>query len=346
MRTSTTRRRLSALTVGMSGLALVAAACSPSTDSGRSADGATTVQNCGLDVSVEGPPERVYAAYQPAIEIAHALDLGDRLVGTAFLDSEVLPEYAEAQKESEYVESLPSRDALLATEPDFVLSGFNGVFAEDGDGTSFGTRGSLAELGVQSWILSPLCPSEDGATDEAIDPATVDLETLHDDIRALGELFDVEEKAEEVIADQVERIEAVQDRVADEEPVRVGFVTIRDDGTYSVAGGIDFGSRIIEAAGGENVFADLTDKRNVDVDVEEIISRDPDVILTSACCDATLTREDAEDEVQEILDVEALSGVSAVREEQVHPFLFADRSAGVRVAHAVELLAGILHPED
>ncbi len=324
--------------------ALALSACA-GTEGDDAVEGATT-QNCDLQVSVDAPPERVFAAYQPAIEIVHALGLQDRLVGTAFLDSEVLPEYAEAQSEVEYLPKLPSRDVLLAENPDFVLSGFNGVFAADGDGTSFGTRASLAELGVESWILSPLCPSEDGRTDEAIDPATVDLETLHDDIRALGELFDVEERAEEVIADQVERIEAVQDRVEGKDRPTVAFLSVGDDGGLRTAGGIDFGSRIIEAAGGENVFADLTESRNLDVDLEEVVRRDPDVILTSSCCDGALTREDAEVDVQKIRDLDALSGVSAVREDRVYPFLFADRSAGVRVAHAVELLADLLHGED
>src|SRR5690606_5927701 len=155
-----------------------------------------TIENCGIDVTVEEPPERVYAAYQPAIEVAHALGISDRLVETAFLDSQVLPEYLDAQNDAEYVERLPSREALLATNPDFVLSGFNGVFAKD-DPDGFGTRASLAELGVQSWILSPLCPSADGLTDETIDPAMVTVEMIHQDLRVLGQIFGVEQRAEE-----------------------------------------------------------------------------------------------------------------------------------------------------
>lgn len=306
----------------------------------------TTVENCGIDVTVAGPPERVYAAYQPAIEIAHALGIGDRLVETAFLDSQVLPEYVQAQEATQYVESLPSREALLTEEPDFVLSGFNGVFVSDGAGdASFGTRGSLAELGVQSWILSPLCPSADGLSDEAIDPATVRVETIHDDLRALGALFDAQERAEEVIADQNARIEAVAEAVADADRPTVAFVTLREDGTLSVAGGIDFGTQVIEHAGGENAFADLTETRNVQIDIEELIRRDPDVILTSTCCDASYTREDAADDVAAITEHPALSGVTAVEQDQVHPFLFADRSAGVRAAHAIEVLASLLHPD-
>lgn len=336
------QRRL--LVVAVTIVTIALAGCAADEGSTSATAGGTTVQNCGIDVTVEEPPERVYAAYQPAIEIAHALGISDRLVETAYLDAQVLPEYAAAQEDAKYVESLPSREALLAAKPDFVLSGFNGVFAKDNpDG--FGTRASLAELGVQSWILSPLCPSEDGLTDEAIDPATVNVETIHEDLRLLGKIFGVEDQAEEVIADQNDRIAAVEQSVADAERPTVAFVSPQDDGGFSVAGGPDFGTQIIELAGGENVFADITDARNNQIDIEELIKRDPDFILTSECCDASYTREDAAGDVATIAEHPALAGVTAIAQDQVRPFLFADRSAGVRAAHAIEVVASILHPD-
>ncbi|GAA1774492.1 ABC transporter substrate-binding protein [Streptomonospora arabica] len=306
---------------------------------------AVTRTNCGIDVAVEAPPERVYAAYQPGIEVAHALGLSDRLVGTAFLDAEVLPEYADEQAAADYVPTLPSREGLLETEPDFVISGFNGFFAENSPDRSVGTRASLRELGVQSWILSPLCPSEDGLTDRAIDPESVRVDSVYRDLRDLGALFGAEDEAERVIADMQERIAAVEAKVEGAERPSVAIVSPGEDGGYRVASGVDFGTRIIEHAGGVNAFADLTGKRNVDVGVEELVERDPDVILTDACCDAGMTTQDARDEVRAIMSDPALEGVAAVAEGEVHPFLFADRAAGVRAAHSIELVASRIHPD-
>ncbi len=339
----TTPRRMTAL---IATTALVLTGCGSSEGGGGSEASATTVANCRIDVEVEEPPERVYAAYQPAIEVAHALGLGDKLVKTAFLDSEVLPEYAEAHADAPYVNKLPSREGMLKDKPDFILSGFNGVFAESGSDTSFGKRGDLAELGVQSWILSPLCPSEDGKTDEAIDPATVNVETIHDDLRDLGEIFDAEDEAEEVIADQKSRITAVEKAVKGKDRPTVAILAVREDGSFGVSSGIDFGTQIIEHAGGKNAFEDLDSKRNVDVDVEELIKKDPDVILVETCCDQDLTRADAKVDVKTVMNKPALSGMTAVKNEEVHPFLFADRSAGVRAAHSIELVASILHPDE
>ncbi|OLT45928.1 ABC transporter substrate-binding protein [Saccharomonospora sp. CUA-673] len=328
--------------------ALVLTGCAPPEPDGQEEAGgaaALSRENCGIDVAVDEPPERIYAAYHPAIELAHALGVSDRLVGTAFLDAKVLPEYAEQQAEVEYVPSLPSREALLQTDPDFVLSGFNGFFAHESPDSSVGTRASLRELGVQSWILSPVCPSEDGLTDQSIDPATVTVESIYEDVRDLGTLFGVEERAEEVVDDLRTRIAAVEEAVAGADRPSVAIVSPGEDGNYRIASGMDFGSHIIERAGGTNAFGDLTRQRNMDVGVEELLKRDPDVILTDLCCDAQLTEKDAQSDVDTLLRDPALAGLTAVEHEAVYPFLFADRSAGVRAAHSIEQVAARIHPE-
>lgn len=345
-RTNRTPTRTSTLAVAavLSVTLLALAGCSAeSADrAGAAGPGAVTVENCGIDVGVDGPPERVYVSEQPAIEIAHALGISDRLVSTSTLHGAILPEYEDVQAGLDYTQDLPSREGLLALEPDFVLVGFNHPFAEDG---AFGTRASLAELGIQTWILSPLCPTEDGRSDEALDPENVRVETIYEDLRALGRIFEVEDRAEQVIADQQARITAIEEDVSGADRPRVAFVRALEDGTFRIVSGTDFGTRIIEHAGGVNVFDDLDTDRKIVIDAEELIRRDPEVILTDSCCDPTYTRFNRDEDAQAILDHPALAGVSAVENGEVHPFLLADRSAGVRAAHAIEVVAAILHPD-
>lgn len=321
-------------------------ACGGPLQSPQAASGggsAVTAVNCGLEVGVAAPPRRIYAVYQPAIEMVHALGVMDRVVGTAFLDAHVLPEFAQAQASAAYLPELPSREALLAANPDFVVSGFNGVFATN-NANGYGTRASLAELGVQSWVFGPLCPSADGLADEAIDPASVTVENVYTDVRDLGLLFGVAERAEQVVADMQQRIAAVREDVAGVPRPRVAVVTPQDDGTFLVAGGPDFVTQILDIAGADNAFGDLTGRRNFPVGVEEIIARDPDVILTSTCCDGAYTTADAEPDAETIRTDPALANVTAVRDGRVLPFLFADLAAGVRVPHAAELVASLVHP--
>ncbi|TCC19482.1 ABC transporter substrate-binding protein [Kribbella speibonae] len=321
------------------------AGCGPAAEADSSAR-SITVQNCGIGVTVDGPPKRVFAAYQPAIEMAHALGISDRLVGTAYLDAEVLPEYAGAQAKAKYFKNLPSREELLSLNPDFVLSGFNDVFSAAGSDSSFGSRKSLADLGVRTWIFSPLCPTADGKGDEAIDPSTVSMDNVYADLRDLGRLFGVEDRAAQVIADQQRRIAAVETAVKDAPRPTVAIVRPGlEGGQLTVSGGPDFGTVLIRQAGGVNAFADLTAKRNVKISVEEFIKRDPDYVLVSGCCDASLTPAASQPDVDKILGNPAYANLKAVRGKRVIPWLFANHSAGVRGAYTTENLGHLLHPD-
>jgi iron complex transport system substrate-binding protein len=319
--------------------ALLLSGCGADPETDTEASGAV-LDNCGIEIDAEEPPERVFASYQPAIEMAHALGLSDRLVGTAFLDAVVMDAYAEAQQDQVYFERNPSREELLGLEPDFVLAGYNGVFTDE----EFGTRASLEELGVRTWIFSPLCPSDDGLTDETIDPADVTLDNVYADLRDLGALFDVEDTAEAVIEDMQARIDEVAEAVAEADETPEVIIGRPDDEGFRVSGGPDFGTEIIELAGGVNAAEDLDEARNVDLSTEALIERDPDFILVDVCCDAEMTAADAADDVAAIMDDPALANVTAVEEEQVVEFTFADRAASVRSAESVALVAELIHP--
>lgn len=344
--------RSAALPAAALALVLTVTACGGGADDGGADPEAAeeTITNCDVEVPADEPPERVFAAYQPGIEMAHALGISDRLVGTAFLDAQVSEEYADDQAEQEYYENIPSREELLSHNPDFVLSGFNGAFTDE----EFGTRASLRELGIESWMPSPLCPSEDGQSDETIDPSTVTMQHIYDDLRDLGMLFDAGDRAEEVVADMEGTVQGVADTLEDEfgalgemdEGDRPSVMVARpDDQGFRVAGGPDFSTEIIDLAGGVNAFEDLDDGRNHAVSTEDVIERDPDFVLVDVCCDAAMTAADAAPQVEEVLDDPVLANVTAVEEEQVAEFTFADRSAGVRSAPAVATVAEIIHPD-
>src|SRR5699024_5185613 len=73
------------------------------------------------------------------------------------------------------------------------------------------------------------------------------------------------------------KIEAV------DEPVKVLLMSGGESGSAQVAGGNSLDSHLIELAGGENIFAD-EEEYLLEVSWEEIVERDPDVIVTSYCC--------------------------------------------------------------
>jgi iron complex transport system substrate-binding protein len=338
---SPVRRRLGWVATAAVGV-LVLAGCGGRPEPGAVGPGGTTEVNCGIPVTVAGPPERVYALYQPAAEAIHALGLSDRLVGTSYHGAPVLPQHTEAQARVTSLPDLPSREALLAANPDFVVAGFNNAFAANGS-ESISTRADLTRLGIATWINAPLCPSQDGLSDEAIDPSRVSMDTVYEDLRGLGRLFAVPDRADGVVADLQARVAAVQQSVAGRPAPRVAILLNDDDGSYRVASGIDFGSQVLAMAGARNAFADLTERRHVAVSKEELAARDPDVILTSTCCDPATIGPDGAADVAQILGDPALGATRAVRDGRVFPFLFEDRAAGVRAPYAAEQVAELVH---
>ncbi|MXX36547.1 MAG: ABC transporter substrate-binding protein [Gemmatimonadetes bacterium] len=64
-----------------------------------------TIDNCGLTYTYDAPPERGITMNQASTEVMLVLGLADKMVGTAYMDDEILPSLAE-----EY----PSQEILFA----------------------------------------------------------------------------------------------------------------------------------------------------------------------------------------------------------------------------------------
>lgn len=300
-----------------------------------------TVDDCGIPVPVGDPPERIFAVFHNAVELAHALGMSDRLVGTAYLDNPILPAYAEAQAATRYHETIPSREEMLRRRPDFVISGFTSAFTPQG----VGTRAELADIGIRSWLSRALCPTEDGADQDDLAVDHVPLAMIYDEILDLGAVFDQTERAERLVQDmrrEIARVTAALDNV-DDRP-RVAVLNLPDGGQYRVFGGGDIVETIIRTAGGEPVFADVPG-RVERISIEEVIARDPEVIFVPACCGADVGPEAAQDVIDGMLAEPALANVAAVRHQRIHAVTFAEMSPGIRVADAIHNVARHLHPD-
>jgi iron complex transport system substrate-binding protein len=232
----------------VSAIALVASGCAPPPDAGAAAAPGfpITVENCGVTTTYERPPTRAVALNQHAIEVLLALGLEDSMVGTAFLDDAILPEYQNAYDRIPVLaDEYPSYEALLAAEPDFVYGGWDSAFDEK-EGRA---RQRLSDAGIDTYLNIEDCRAE---------PAT--MATVDEEIRTIGEIFGVEERAKQQLdllhrglAETAEIVHGVQ-------PVRVA---VYDSGEASVftSGGKGMGNQMIEAAGGVNLFDDVMCRR-------------------------------------------------------------------------------------
>jgi iron complex transport system substrate-binding protein len=303
---------------------------------------AQTVDNCGRAVPLGAPPQRIFAAFQNGIEMVHGLGAGDRLVGTAYLDNPILPEFAAAQARPAYFpEEYPSREEVLRLDPDLVVSGFTGAFTTEG----LGTPAELADIGMASYLFTPYCPPTDGGTQRDVVAPPVPFDEVYNDLTDLGRILGRPDLAQQRIDGMRSEIARVGQAVAPLPKPRVAMLNRLASGGSGlrVFGANDIATTIIEAAGGSQAFGDVNG-RQTQVGAEEIVRRNPDVILVPACCSATTGPEGAQPTIDGILADPALAGVPAVRDRKVYPITFAEVSPGIRNADATANVARLLHP--
>src|SRR5690625_4061954 len=219
---------------------------------------ALTLDNYGREIAITEKPTKVLTLGPNATELFIALGLEDLVIGKS-LDNHSrapLPEYVEAYGNiEELTYGSATREAVIASGADFMY-GIDWEFGGEGLDVE-----ELENFGITTYMNSALS-----------------LEEMYEEILDLGKVFEVEEKAEAFVANQKERIAAVQETVSGQEPVDVLAYDSGGDGVFT-AGGTNFATLLIEYAGGKNVFEDITDKQWTTVSFEEVLARDPDVIL-------------------------------------------------------------------
>lgn len=324
----------------IAGILILSVSCGTSGGSGQGDSGknrdesasagyeSVTVENCGIERTFENPPERVVTMNQHTTETMLALGLEDSMVGTAYLDLAILPEFREEYESIPVLaEQYPSREVVLEAEPDFVFGGYASAFEPE----AAGGREGLHELGIDTYLMTEYCPGADESPN---------MEQVYTDIRNIGRIFGVEERADRLVEEMRTTIEETQEAVEGvREPRSVAYVDNTGESAPVVAGGSGMVDEIIGLAGGENVYPDLDDQFTQS-SYEEFVSRDPQVILIG------LLAGDTGQEVREgVLAHPALSDMEAVTEERFVEMDLSNLVAGVRNAQTVRYLAERLYPE-
>ncbi|MEV5884726.1 ABC transporter substrate-binding protein [Streptomyces sp. NPDC052020] len=284
-----------------------------------------TVDNCGVKTTYDEPPSRVVTIHQHPAELMLALGLKDRMAGTAFPDSAVLPGLREDYESiPELAKREPSFETVLEAEPDLVYGGYGSAFAEN-EGRS---REAFADAGIDTYLNREYCGKE-----------RVTMKDTYEEIRTIGRIFGVPGRADELVSDLRDRVGRATTAVEGEPRLSV-FVYDSGDKTAFTAGGKSLATELIRLAGGENVFADLDDVFG-DVSWEQVVQRKPEVI-------AIYDYEGAgsvERKKKFLLSQPALADVPAVRNQRFVVLPLTATLVGVRSAYAVEDLARGLHPE-
>ena len=194
-----------------------------------------------------------------------ALGLEDRIVGSAFSDGPVPEELADAASGVEVLsDNVPSQEATLATEPDLVFAGWESNLSAEGAGD----RDTLAKLGVASYVAPAACKGE------GYMPNPLTFDEVFREFDEAGAIFGVPDAATELVAQQRAELDAI-------EPNADGLTALwysSGDDTPYVGAGIGAPQMIMDAAGLENVAADVEDTWTA-MGWEAIVAADPDVIV-------------------------------------------------------------------
>ncbi|WP_234101588.1 ABC transporter substrate-binding protein [Streptomyces venezuelae] len=282
-----------------------------------------TVSNCGVKTTYQAPPKRAVTMNQHVTEIMLALGLEKSLVGTAYLDDAVLPAYRAAYDSVPVLaKEYPSKEALLAANPDFVYGGYSSAFAaKDGRG-----RDDLKRSGIDTRLNTEYCPSGAPSVDD-----------LYREVGEIGRTFGVPDRADKWVREARTTVAATEKRLKGTAPVSV-FVYDSGDKTAFTAGGKGIGNDLITRAGGRNVFADL-DKAFGDATWEQVVARKPEVVVIYDYGSTTV-----EQKKKRLLDDPALKDVPAIKNRRFAVMPLSDTVLGVRVPAAVDKLAAQLHP--
>lgn len=299
--------------------ALLLSACAPASQPSPTEASALTedIQNCGHTLTVPAPPERVLTIKSTATEMMLALELEERLVGTAFLDGAPAPQWSHRLDDVPLVsDRIPARESTLALAPDLIYSGWESAFSDEG----VGQREALGPLGVQTYVSPAACRSE-GALRGALTFDDINLE-----ITEVADLFDVPERADELIATQKATL---ADITPDARQLTALWYSSGSDTPY-VGGGWGAPALIMSTVGLHNAFDEIEDGW-ASVSWETVAHADPDVIVL---VDSAWGSVDKKIGVLESHPV--MSETRAVRERRYVVVPFPAGEAGVRTAEAVQ----------
>ena len=91
----------------------------------QSASYPVTVSNCGVSQTLTQAPTRVITLNQGATEFMLATGLEDSMVGTAYLDDNIWPQYAAAYAKIPVLSSsYPNETHIMAQNPDFLVASY------------------------------------------------------------------------------------------------------------------------------------------------------------------------------------------------------------------------------
>ncbi|MNL20711.1 Vitamin B12-binding protein precursor [compost metagenome] len=215
-------------------------------------------------------------------------------------------------------------ETLLNANVDFFFAGWDYGMRVGGDLTPQ----TLQPLGINVYELTESC-----AFVMKRPPAS--LEDTYNDLRNLGKIFDVQDRANAVIARMQTQVTEIRKDLPADKP-RVFLYDSGEDRAMT-SGRLGMPQALIDAAGGQNILDDV-DASWTRVNWENVVERNPQVIVIVDYGEVTAAQK-----IEFLRSNKALQSVDAIKHQRFIVIPYVQATPGIDNVLAVETLAKGFH---
>ena len=288
-----------------------------------------TIQSCNREVTFTQAPKHAVSHDINMTQMMLALGLKPRMAGYNGVSGwkSVTPEMQTILDGlPELAAKYPSVETLLNANVDFFFAGWDYGMRVGGDLTPQ----TLQPLGINVYELTESC-----AFVMKRPPAS--LEDTYNDLRNLGKIFDVQDRANALIAQMQAQVAEVRKGLPADKP-RVFLYDSGEDRAMT-SGRLGMPQALIDAAGGRNILDDV-EASWTRVNWEDVVERNPQVIVIVDYGEVT-----AEQKEHFLLSNKALQSVDAIKNQRFIVIPYVQATPGIDNVLAVETLAKGFHGE-
>ena len=282
-------------------------------------------------------PKRIVSLSYSETEILVALGLEDKIVGIAEADNvldDCAPKYRDTISGLNIISStaeggVPTLETLLTVDPDFVYATSYALNSESGVGELSDFENYNMNVYVSSTTYKPTCSIDD----------------VYEDIRNIGKIFQVEDKADALISEMESKINDVTKVTTNiSDPVKAFAYIGGNDSRAATVGGNALANDLMTKAGVVNVFGDEQEGM-FGVGIEAIVQANPDVIILFSNAGGS-GMSSASDKKDFLKSLDVLKDVTAIKEDRfVEIPDFTMNFGTAQNAEAVEALAKAIYPD-
>lgn len=287
-----------------------------------------TLKNCGQNLTIPSEPKRVVSLWQSNTEALLALGLRDRIVA---VQENYAPYPASVASEAKGLKAIgsqmgfPSKEVLLSEKPDFVTGQVLEGYAFD-TAQGYASVKQLQQAGATVYGAN-LCAATDSQ-----DTKIWNISSVEKTLRDYGKIFNVSDRADDVIAGLEADKQKVVTAVQGKPQVKTVYFNGGTGPVIVLAGGIY--DDLITTAGGKNMFP----SDSVFVSKEEFAASDADVVLVG-------TFEGQDFATQKAFLEENFPDLPAVKNGRISEVPTQETDSSISVMVGLTKIANAIHPD-